>query len=103
MTKPSSQQYRAIRLYLWNLAPQSLPDPVNNTDSGLKRLAVHVGSIEKVRRWLSQWTLRLHGLQGFMYASVPCCFVAFRTTLWLFLLLVLSPLPLWGLHCRLRR
>ncbi len=57
MTKPSGQQCRAIRLYLWNLPLQSLPDLVNNTDSGLKRLAVHAGSIDKARRWLSQWTL----------------------------------------------
>ncbi len=57
LAKPSTQQCRAIRLYLWNLAPQSVPDPVNNTDAGLRRLAVHVGSIEKARHWLSRWNL----------------------------------------------
>ncbi len=57
LSKPSTQQCRAIRLYLWNLAPQSVPDPVNNTDAGLRRLAVHVGSIKKARRWLSRWNL----------------------------------------------
>ncbi len=57
MSKPSTQQCRAIRLYLWNLAPQSVPDPVNTTDAGLRWLALHVGSIEKARRWLSRWNL----------------------------------------------
>ncbi len=57
LNKPSNQQCRAIRLYLWNLTPQSVPDPVNNTDSGLQRLVVHVGSIEKARCWLFQWTI----------------------------------------------
>ena len=57
LSKPSTQQCRAIRLYLWNVAPQSVPDPVNNTDAGLRQLAFHVGSSEKARRWLSRWNL----------------------------------------------
>ncbi len=46
-----------LEFFLLNLGPQSVPDPVTNTDLGINRLAVHVGSTENAGHWLSQWTL----------------------------------------------
>ncbi len=41
------QQCRAICQDFWNLEPPSVPQPVANPDSGIKRLVPHLGSIVK--------------------------------------------------------
>ncbi len=54
---PNFQQCRAMRLFLWNCEPRSLPLPVCPIDKGITRLALQLGSIKIARRWLGNWNL----------------------------------------------
>ncbi len=54
---PNFQQCRAIRLFLWNCEPRSLPLPVLTVDKGIMRLTLQLGSVELAHRWLANWTL----------------------------------------------
>ncbi len=42
---------------MWKQEPRSLLPPVSNPDSGITRLALHLGSVSKAQEWLSNWTL----------------------------------------------
>ncbi len=54
---PTTQQCRAIRLYLGNLYPQSVPSavtiPAAKTDMGVTQLVLHLDTIDKAQRWLA--------------------------------------------------
>ena len=54
---PDFQQCRAIRLFLWNCEPRSLPLPVCTVTKGITRLALQLGSVELAHRWLANWNL----------------------------------------------
>ena len=54
---PNFQQCRAMRLYLWNCEPRSLPLPVLTVDKSIMRLALQLGSVDIALRWLANWNL----------------------------------------------
>ncbi len=58
LTSPADfQQCRAIRLFLWNCEPRSVPLPVFSVSKGVTRLALQLGSVDLARRWLANWNL----------------------------------------------
>ncbi len=50
---PHAQHCRAIRFFLWNLEPRSVPLP----EKGLTKLGLHLGSIDHLCHWLANWNL----------------------------------------------
>ncbi len=50
-SQPDFQQSRAIRLFLWNCEPRSLPLPVCTV------VALQLGSVELAHSWLANWNL----------------------------------------------
>ena len=47
---PNFQQCHAMRVFLWNCEPRSLPLPVCMVDKGITRLLLQLGSIDIARR-----------------------------------------------------
>ncbi len=54
---PDFQQCRAIRLFLWDCEPQSLPLPVCMVTKGITRFTLQLGCVELARHWLANWNL----------------------------------------------
>ncbi len=45
-------------LWLWDLEPRSISSlPVNNVDTGIMKLVLHLGSVDQGRRYLADWNL----------------------------------------------
>ena len=54
---PNFQQCRAMRLFLWNCEPRSLPLPMLTVDKGITRHALHLSSVDIAHHWLANWNL----------------------------------------------
>ncbi len=54
---PHTQQCCAIRLFLRNMEPRSVPLPVLSVDKGITRLALQLGSVDLACWWLANWNL----------------------------------------------
>ena len=69
---PNFQQCSAIRLFLWNCEPLSLPIPVCTVDKVIMKLALQLGSVDIACHWLANWNLAYRsGVPAVLCLSLP--------------------------------